>query len=392
MVAFMHVASRRTRLHPQLSAHLNFFGFFLAPSASRTGPELSQQPGNIPARLTARVYTCKMPGTTDDSNTPAATQDDKYEGDTIRPSTHKALRAQLEKIKKVLEASGGDEEEANAANKSLFEVVRECAPRGSPLTSFLDNRSHKTTARISLISHGGYSRHATRTPQDVWNVVDQKNSSKDHILILRDIDSDWCEALCARYPGSIDRRFLLEHILGLDLHLFPGSTYQAPYVSRSPLKERMDRARILETSLERMQLMRSLNDLELQTLSKTKGRYTRLDIDPTLIATRTRLEDSIVFPKEYDDTTDDLAEPGWQNFLAREENLMQEFLLAIAARIDSKIQKARGVHVNWWRAPQSEDHGYHAFDSHEEFRRTKTGWAKSNAFVSCCRLADDLCE
>lgn len=291
----------------------------------------------------------------------------------------------------MLEASSSDEE-ANAENKSLFEVVKECAPRNSPLTSFLDNRWHTTTTRISLMSHGRYARHATHTLRDVWNVVDQKNSSKNHILILRDINSDWCEALCGRYPGLIDRRFLLEHILGLDLHLFPGSTYQAPYVSRSPLKELMDRARILETSLERMQLMRSLNDLELQTLSKTKGRYTRLDVDPTLIATRTRLEDSIAFPKEYDDTTVDLAEPGWQNFLAREENLMQESLLATAARIDSKIQKARDVHVNWWRAPQSEDHGYHAFDSHEGFRRTKTGWAKSNAFVSYCRLADNLCE
>lgn len=332
-----------------------------------------------------------MPETTDDSNTPAATQVAEYEGDTICPSIHKALRAELEQIKKMLEASSSDEE-ANAANKPLFEVVRECAPPESPLTSFLDNRSHTTTTRISLMSHGGYGRHSIRTPQDVWGAVDQKEPSKDHILTLRDIDSDWCEALCARYPGSIDRRFLLEHILGLDLHLFPGPIHQAPYVSRSPLKGRMDEAGILsEISADTMQLLAATIEIEIiktQHMSIAEGRSTTLAVDPTLHAEDRILEDLVAFLREYANTANDFRHA----LIGTRENMIREHLLATVTRFDSCAKKARGVHVNWWRAPQSEDHTHYAFNIHEAFRRTKKGWAKSNAFVSCCRLADNLCE
>lgn len=339
-----------------------------------------------------------MPETMDDSNTPAATQDDKYEGDTICPYTHEVLRAQLKKIKKMLEASSSDEE-ANAANKSLFEVVRECAPRESPLTSFLANRSDTTNTTISLMSHGGLARHATHTPQDVWNAVGKTEPQQDHVLILRDINSDWCEALCTRYHGSIDRRFLLEHILGLDLHLYPGSLYQAPYVSRSPLKERTNGARIVETGLpaRRMQLSEYIREIEFQeihALWDIAGIKEWLLADPTLrvnYGPRRVLKNLSPSWAKYDDTTNDSTDSDLHAIISREYT-MDEDLLAMAAIFDSRAKKARGVHINWWRAPQSGGHGSYAFDSHEAFKRTKQGWTKSNAFVSCCRLSENLCE
>jgi hypothetical protein len=83
----------------------------------------------------------------------------------------------------------------------------------------------------------GYVPNATFSPQDVWDTVDKTKAQRDYVLVLRNIDSDWCEALCTKYPGAIDRMFLLEHILGIDLQLDPESFYQAPYNSCRMLKE-----------------------------------------------------------------------------------------------------------------------------------------------------------
>lgn len=121
-----------------------------------------------------------------------ATGKSKYEGDIICASKDTTLRAELETIKNMLNASdrGAD---IGAVNKTLFEVIRECIPSDSPLSSFLDNRSRKSTM-TSLVSNG-YAPHAVHKPQDVWDTVDKIKPQRDHVLILRDIDSDWCEAL-----------------------------------------------------------------------------------------------------------------------------------------------------------------------------------------------------
>jgi hypothetical protein len=172
--------------------------------------------------------------TMNDSNQPAASPEEKYEGITVCPSTNPALRAEIEKIKAMLDTSGR-EAEIGDVNKTLFEVIRECIPSDSPLSSLLDDRS-RTSTKSSLVSNG-YVPHATFGPQDVWDTLDKTEAQRDYVLVLHDIDSEWCEALCTRYPGAIDRMFLLEHILGIDLQLDPESLYQAPYNSRRMLKE-----------------------------------------------------------------------------------------------------------------------------------------------------------
>lgn len=260
------------------------------------------------------------------------TEKSKHEGDIICPSKDALVRAQLEDIKKKLEASSSDEEEGRVAQKPLFEILRECIPRGSPLVSFLFNRS-ETTTRSSLVSNG-YAPRVVRTPQDVWDAVDKTEPQRDYVLVLRDIDSHWCEALCAKYPGAIDRMFILEHILGIDLQKSGVPFYQAPYDSR----EATATVRIMGQEAAKMQRM---------------DRISRVSQQMSISVHRSELE--------------------------------------IAAQADSLARKSHGVHVNWWRAPQSGARGSFSLDTHEEFRRTKYGWAKTNAFVSCCRLASNLC-
>ncbi|GAB7329674.1 hypothetical protein MBLNU13_g01410t1 [Cladosporium sp. NU13] len=293
------------------------------------------------------------------------------EKDTICPTRDEALRPQLEKIKATLEASSGDKE-ACTGEKSLFQVLKECIPDESLLKSFLDKRS-RTTTRISLISNGGYARKSAHTPQDVWNVVDEKETSENHILIVRDIDSDWCEALCTQYPGSIDRRFILEQILGLDLQLFPGCLYQEIYNSKKLLKEDMDgtmngRA-LIGQILANLQLLLDMPKPEIhetQTESTSDGRPTRHAFALTMHA--------------FDGGFRDLIS-SWMGFFNENLNLtdrqvlhvnslVHQHLLATAARIDSQTKKARGVHVNWWYESQAEDRGYHSsyISNHNEFK------------------------
>ncbi|GAB7329673.1 hypothetical protein MBLNU13_g01410t2 [Cladosporium sp. NU13] len=306
------------------------------------------------------------------------------EKDTICPTRDEALRPQLEKIKATLEASSGDKE-ACTGEKSLFQVLKECIPDESLLKSFLDKRS-RTTTRISLISNGGYARKSAHTPQDVWNVVDEKETSENHILIVRDIDSDWCEALCTQYPGSIDRRFILEQILGLDLQLFPGCLYQEIYNSKKLLKEDMDgtmngRA-LIGQILANLQLLLDMPKPEIhetQTESTSDGRPTRHAFALTMHA--------------FDGGFRDLIS-SWMGFFNENLNLtdrqvlhvnslVHQHLLATAARIDSQTKKARGVHVNWWYESQAEDRGYHSsyISNHNEFKNKPelSAWAQSQA-------------
>lgn len=271
-----------------------------------------------------------------DSSWLPATGTSKYEGDIICPSRNAPVREQLEDIKKMLEASSSDEEEGRVAQKPLFEVLRECIPSDSPLASFLDNRP-ETTTRSGLVSNG-YAPHAIRTPQDVWDAVDRTGPQRDYVLILRDIDSHWCEALCAKYPGAIDRMFILEHILGIDLQKSCAPFYQAPCDSRKAT-----------ATLRILREIEAAANMEL--------------IDYLYLA---------------------------DHSLRQINNSVHRSRIEIAAQADL-ARKSHGIHVNWWPAPQSEDRGDFSLDAHEQLRRTEYGWAKSNAFVSCCRLASNSC-
>ena len=325
---------------------------------------------------------------------PEASPYAKYDGDTIYPSQDATLRAEIERIKGMLEAATGDDE-ASTIDKTLFEVIRECVSRDSPLKSFLDNYS-RTFTRSSLVTNG-HAPHTIRTPQGVWDVVDKTETQRDYVLVLRDIDSDWCEALCTRYPGAIDRRFLLEHILGIDLQLSYFPLYQVSYDSRRMLEEGMDEPMDPFTILGQAAADLQLIDVShtMQKLSTTEGESSKLALDPTLRASDTDFEALSAYStwKANLEFWEDWAESDKPFVMAQQmRTSVHDKLLAMAAQVGHLARKAHGVHINWWRAPQYGGRGYILSpDTHDEFRRTRYGWAKSNAFVSCCRLASNLC-
>jgi hypothetical protein len=321
------------------------------------------------------------------------------------------IRAEINKIVDLLEASSIDEE-VSTVDKSLFEVVRKCTSSDSSLRSLLDNHS-RSTIRPRLMS-SGYVSHAIRAPVDVWNAVDDTETQRDYVLVLRDINSDWCEALCTRYPDTIDRKFLLEHILGLELQLVGEYLYQTSYNSHKPLKEDTNGVHpaamasiqlyMLSQKIMLISLMTKLDFPQTQTDSKSEGSSKRLAVDPTLCANGAgpgALSDRF---QERDKIDKLLANSGGDISAGRHmDKWLHDLLLEMTTRMDSQTKKARGIHVNCWRALLSGDRGYRSPDSYEEFQRTKNGtyeeskrtkdgWAKPNAFVSCCRLASNLCK
>lgn len=191
----------------------------------------------------------------------------------------------------------------------------------------------------------------------------------------------------------------MEHILGIDLQLNRSSLYQAPYDSRRMLKEGMDVAMdpfsIIGQTAADIKLIEDMCNTILN-LSTTKDGSSRFAVDPTLRLKDVTLEAlSVLSPSlmTADTILKGLALSGRPVAMIQQMSTsIHESLLAIAAQVDASARKAHGVHVNWWRAPQSGDRRYFSPDTYEEFRRTKHGWAKSNAFVSCCRLASNLCE
>jgi len=404
-VAFVHLALKRTRLCPQLSAQLLW---------------LLSAPPALHVQLVCSGYLTKgghssNTETMDRSSSPPVTEKAKLEQAIIShlcTAKDATLRAEINKIVDLLEASSIDEE-VSTVDKSLFEVVRKCTSSDSPLRSLLDNHSRSTT-RPRLMSNG-YVSHAIGAPVDVWNAVNDTETQRDYVLVLRDINSDWCEALCTRYPDTIDRKFLLEHILGLELQLVGEYLYQTSYNSHKPLKEDTNGVHpatmpfmqldMLSQKIMLIFLMTKLNFHEAQIGSKTEGSSKRLAVDPTLCANGAGPGDLSGRSQEWDKTMKLLANSGGDTSIGGRhmDKLLHDYLLEMATRMDSQTKKARGIHVNCWRALLSGDRGYRSPDTleefkrtkngtYEEFKRTKDGWAKPNAFVSCCRLASNLCE
>jgi hypothetical protein len=245
----------------------------------------------------------------------------------------------------VLEASSDDEEASNA-DKPLFEVIRECTPNESPLRYFL-NRPRRTS---SLISDGGPSLSHKISPQDVWNVFDGATPARDYILMLHDIDSVWCEALLTRYPDTVYRTFLVEHILGLDLQVHV--SYESP---RSAYRTLTEPEPVSQPSCL-CSILRSIPGVG--GVPSSNDRLPFVDI---------LLEDFSGFTSLLREKTGGLRDVPKQ---------------------------PHGFHVNCWRASQSgiEKRPSNDASTHQEFRKTDKGWTKSNAFVSCCRVASNICK
>lgn len=104
-------------------------------------------------------------------------------------------------------------DEPNTADRSLLNLLKECIPVDSKSIWRKAVHFRSPHPTVTLKSDGP----DVWTPEDVWKRVDQSKSSDHLVLVIEDIDDEWCEALCTRYPKSINRKFLLEHILGFSL-------------------------------------------------------------------------------------------------------------------------------------------------------------------------------
>ena len=103
----------------------------------------------------------------------------------------------------------------DSADRSIFDLLEECIPEGSKsvLESVIYQRPR---ARISLKWDDDFMERYTWKPEAAWKQVDGLKPSEHIVLVIDSIDDKWCEALCNRYPKAINKKFVLEHILGLD--------------------------------------------------------------------------------------------------------------------------------------------------------------------------------
>lgn len=137
---------------------------------------------------------------------------------TLPSESHVPPQIQPEEaeVQASIEGANANPDESRPANRSIIDQLKECIPKGS--NSVLERVIHKRppTTKIRLMSDVGSMVLHPWNPQAVWEQVDQLKPSEHGVLIIDSINDEWCEALCTRYAGAIDRRFVLEHILGLD--------------------------------------------------------------------------------------------------------------------------------------------------------------------------------
>lgn len=137
---------------------------------------------------------------------------------TLSSASHAPTQIQLEEteVEDPVEATNGDVDGSHAGDRSIIDQLKECIPKGS--NSILERVIHNRSphAKVELKSHDGSVKCDAWKPKDVWEQVDKLAPSEHSVLVIDEIDDEWSDALCKRYPDKINKRFVLEHILGID--------------------------------------------------------------------------------------------------------------------------------------------------------------------------------
>lgn len=137
---------------------------------------------------------------------------------TSPSGSHIPLRIQSDRTEgqASVEAANGDVDESHTADKSIFDLLKECIPKGSSsvLERVVHNRPSYT--RVQLKSDSDSMKPDNWRPEAVWAQIDRLKSSEHGVLLIENINVEWSKALCKRYPNAINRRFVVEHVLGLD--------------------------------------------------------------------------------------------------------------------------------------------------------------------------------
>lgn len=121
---------------------------------------------------------------------------------TSPSGSHIPLPSQPEEIEiqAAVEAANEDVDEPGTTDRSILDLLKECIPKGSNsvLERVVHNRS--PSAMVKLKSDSGSMQSDDWKSEAVWEQVDGLKSSEHIVLVIDDIDDEWCEAWCNRYP------------------------------------------------------------------------------------------------------------------------------------------------------------------------------------------------
>lgn len=258
--------------------------------------------------------------------------------DTINPHNNNSVKAQANKVFKMVEALSGNLSD----QRSLLDIFSDCISAESPLAYSIRQLSRRK-AKVRLLSGGGYVDFSDETPDRVLRDIIESKAHNSNVLVIHDVDNEWCEALRSRFPDSMNRLFLTEHLFGFALPLSPETPYAIPHnrtKSNKSIQSRPNGARV------RSRLQKPLFDF----------------IDILWIESDGWV--AMGSQRDFDEMCDRL-----------------------------KIRKlAHGFHINCWRNSQSRIKSDVVDSRQFQLRRTHGSWDKTHGFISCCRLAGNLCR
>jgi hypothetical protein len=127
------------------------------------------------------------------------------------------------------------------AARSLIDRLKECIPKGS--NSVLESVVHDrpSSAQAVLRSDSDSIKPSFIGREAVLEQIDKLKPSDRSYLVIDNIDDEWCDALCTRYPRAIDERFILEHMVGSHLMAGAPSYYPAEFELRRAVAEDLKR-------------------------------------------------------------------------------------------------------------------------------------------------------
>lgn len=109
---------------------------------------------------------------------------------------------------------------SSMARKGLVETIESCFSRDSPLRKpgqpYLSSPNVYLRTQAQLIEEGNATPAKTLSSTSLSAELKEINTSQA-VILVRNIDDEWCEALCSRFPQRMNERFVSEHAMGLTL-------------------------------------------------------------------------------------------------------------------------------------------------------------------------------
>lgn len=270
-----------------------------------------------------------------------------WNNEIISPNDNTSVNKQMQQVLTMAEQSSSDVRN----HKSLLDILKDCIPTESPL-AYSTRQLSRNAASTVTISRGGHIAHHLHASQHVLSEIVESNPTEKIVLIIHNIDSDWCEALCSRFPNPMHRLFLLEHIFRFTLPLF----------------------------------LTNLDDMINEMFDKVFTRDKTSESSP-------RTPDERGWMINLDETSDDLLSN--LNLLLKEGKLDDIDLAMELSLIRDQLERRKqtpGFHIHCWRISDSQFSSNRLGFDQQEILKAWRSEGGINGSVSCCRLADNLCK